>query len=68
MRVACLSLDSPVEKTTWSGIAFYALREIRRRFADVHEVNTPRIDYLLKRSGFLKKFGILPRRARISSR
>ncbi|KQT35288.1 hypothetical protein ASG29_04100 [Sphingomonas sp. Leaf412] len=50
MRVAVVSQGSPYRRSSWSGIPYYALREIMRRFDDVHVVDTPRVDEFLRRS------------------
>ena len=47
MRLAVVASSSPFSKASWSGIPYFATREIQRRFADVHVIDTPRIDRLL---------------------
>ena len=59
MRVAVVSLGSPFERTSWSGIPYYALRELRRRFDDVVVIDTPRVDKALRRASGLSKLGLL---------
>ena len=53
MRVAVVSQGSPYRRSSWSGIPYYALREIMRRFDDVHVVDTPRVDEFLRRSSVI---------------
>ena len=48
MRIAVVSQGSPFRRSSWSGIPYYALREIQRRYDDVHVIDTPRIDKLLR--------------------
>lgn len=59
MRIAVVSMGSPFERASWSGIPFYALRELRRRFRDVVVIDTPRIDKALGRTSSLSRLGLL---------
>lgn len=68
MRLAFLSIDNPFERSSWSGIPYYALRELRRRFPDVHVINTPIADKVLQRAAHLRKFGVSPTREPIVAR
>ena len=47
MRLAVLASASPHSRATWSGIPYFALKELKRRFGDVHVVDTPKIDRLI---------------------
>lgn len=62
MRLAFVSLGSPFDKSAWSGIPFYALKEVTRRFPDTHVIDTPRADRMLRRLSRLARFGVLPSR------
>ena len=55
MRLAVVAQDNPYSEASWSGIPFHALQEIRRRFDDVHVVNTPKLDRLIRRSAQLAR-------------
>jgi len=44
MRIALLSVGSPLSRNTWNGIPFHIHRELARRYADVHAVETPLFD------------------------
>lgn len=59
LRIAVVSMGSPFERASWSGIPFYALRELRRRFRDVVVIDTPRIDKALGRTSSLSRLGLL---------
>lgn len=54
MRIAVLSTSSPHSRASWSGIPFFATREIVRRFADVTVIDTPLVDRLMIKA---HKFG-----------
>ena len=62
MRLAFLSIDNPFERSSWSGIPYYALRELQRRFTDVEVINTPVADKVLQRLAHLRKVGVSPTR------
>ena len=47
MHLAVVASSSPFSKASWSGIPFFATREIQRRFAKVTVIDTPRVDRLL---------------------
>lgn len=54
MRIAVLSTSSPSSRASWSGIPYFAAREIKRRFGDVAIIDTPLIDRLVIKA---HKFG-----------
>lgn len=66
MRIAYISLSSPFNRASWSGIPWYSHREILRRFPDTHVIETPRMDWLIDRTSNLKleRAGIQIRRSR----
>ena len=62
MRLGFLAIDNPLDRSSWSGLPYYALRELRRRFAHVEVIDTPRADWLLQRAAHLRRFGLSPTR------
>lgn len=62
MRIAIVSLGSPADKSAWSGAPFYVTRELRRRYGDVHVVDTPRLDKVLQKASAAARWGLLPAR------
>ncbi|MCP5432737.1 MAG: glycosyltransferase family 4 protein [Alphaproteobacteria bacterium] len=62
MRLAFVSLGSPATRAAWSGIPFYALREIRRRFPDTHVIDTARLDEAVRKWSALSRVGLFPAR------
>lgn len=62
LRVALVALGSPHSRASWSGIPYFALKEIERRFEHVHVIDTPVIDEWLRRLSWLAKLGVLPSR------
>lgn len=62
MRIAYVALDTPSRVDSWSGIPFFALEELRRRFSDIHVLDTPRLDGLLRNLDSAARLGILPSR------
>ena len=61
-RVAVISLATPLDPLSWSGTPHRMLGELRRRFADVHVIDTPRADAVLRRLSVLGLVGLLPAR------
>jgi glycosyltransferase involved in cell wall biosynthesis len=62
-RLAVVAAGSPRSRRSWSGIPYYAHRELVRRYGDVHVVETPILDFLLGEAGrWLLPLGLfLPR-------
>lgn len=59
MRIAFVSLGSPFNRASWSGIPYYALRELSRRFNDLTVIDTPKIDETLRYASSLAAIGVL---------
>lgn len=59
MRIAFVSLGSPFNRSSWSGIPYYALRELSRRFNDLTVIDTPRLDESLRYASSLAAIGVL---------
>ena len=55
MRVAVVSTSSPLSRRSWSGIPYFATREIQRRFDDVHIVDTALFDRIIIKAHKFKK-------------
>lgn len=68
MRIAFVSLGSPFNRSSWSGIPYYALRELRRRFNDLTVIDTPRIDEGLRYASSLAAMGVLVSREPVVTR
>lgn len=62
MRLALVANGSPLDAASWSGTPYHLLKELRRRFGDVHVIDTPRLDTLLSRGSRLAAVGLLPAR------
>jgi glycosyltransferase involved in cell wall biosynthesis len=62
MRVALVAQGSPFLRNSWSGIPFYAHRELARRFPDLHVLDTPRLDDWLRHGSGLARVGFFPAR------
>jgi glycosyltransferase involved in cell wall biosynthesis len=59
LRVALVALGSPYVRGSWSGIPYFALKEVERRFEHVHVIDTPIVDEWLRRLSWLARLGIL---------
>lgn len=57
MRLAFISTGSPFAESSWSGIPYFSLREVRRRFGDVHVINTATVDSLIFKSHYFARYG-----------
>lgn len=68
LRVAVVALGSPRSQSSWSGIPFFALKEIERRFEQVEVIDTPRIDECFRRLSGLARLGVLLTREPLVSR
>ncbi|QGP78213.1 glycosyltransferase family 4 protein [Sphingobium sp. CAP-1] len=68
MRIAYVSLSTPLLRKSWSGIPWYSLRELQRRFPDTHVIDTPGADKLVERLAVAERFGAIVRRHWIVSR
>lgn len=68
MRIAYISLSTPLARKSWSGIPWYSLRELQRRFPDTHVIDTPGADKLVERLAVAERFGAIVRRHWIVSR
>ncbi len=64
MRIALVSQGTPFSKRSWSGIPYFGLRELKRRFPDTHMLDIPRLDALLRRASVLSRIGFFPTRHR----
>lgn len=68
MRLAFISLGSPLDRSSWSGIPWYSFREVRRRYPDTHLVDTARIDRWMRRTSPLQRIGVLLSRSDLVAR
>lgn len=62
VRLAYVSLATPFDRASWSGIPWYSYHALRSRFPDIHVIETPRLDALVDRAGKLERYGLLVRR------
>ena len=62
MKIAVVSVESPADPASWSGIPFHMVAELVRRGADVQLVETPMLDAFARRTNRLRRLGVLPRR------
>jgi glycosyltransferase involved in cell wall biosynthesis len=62
VRIAYVSLSTPFSRASWSGIPWYSLREVQRRFPDTHVIDTPGSDKLVDRIATIERFGMNVRR------
>lgn len=67
LRVGYIAIDSPYRCSSWSGIPFHTLKELHNRFDDIHVIDTPLLDRLLRHTSGAAKYGVLPSRSRIVS-
>jgi glycosyltransferase involved in cell wall biosynthesis len=65
LRVCYIAIDSPYRCSSWSGIPFHTLKELHSRFDDLHVIDTPIMDRLLRRTSAVTKYGMLPNRSRL---
>lgn len=65
MRIAFVSIASPHKRRSWSGIPYFTLRELRRRFADTHVIESPMLDRVVEGASMLEKHGMLVRRRQL---
>ena len=63
MKIVYLSNGTPFDKRTFSGVSYSTFQELRRRYGEVHVVDTPRFDRLIVKAGRLRRYGILPPRS-----
>jgi glycosyltransferase involved in cell wall biosynthesis len=68
VRIAFVSLGSPFNRASWSGIPYYALRELSRRFNDLTVIDTPRVDESLRYASSLAAVGVLVSREPVVTR
>lgn len=67
MRIAYVSVASPLSRRSWSGIPWYSLKALQARFDDVHVVETPRLDRSVERLAVAEHFNVPVRRNAIVS-
>jgi glycosyltransferase involved in cell wall biosynthesis len=67
LRIAYISLATPLRLDAWSGMPWYSFREISRRFNDVHLVDTPTIDSIVEPLSVLQRYGLSVRQRRFLS-
>lgn len=61
MNIAFVAVGNPLNTRAWSGTPYFALRELRRRYGDIHVINTPWLDRVVARARPFNRFGIIPR-------
>lgn len=59
MRIVLVALDTPFNRSAWSGVPFHALRELKRRFHDLHVIDTPILDRFIRLLLPLTRIGLL---------
>lgn len=59
MRLGYISIASPFDRASWSGVPWYSHKEVKRRFPDTHVIDTPRLDKIVTRLAPLARAGIL---------
>ena len=59
MRLGYISIASPFDRASWSGVPWYSHQEVRRRFPDTHVIDTPRLDKVITRLAPLARAGVL---------
>lgn len=68
MRIAYLSIASPFNRSSWSGIPWYSYKEVKSRFADTHVVDTPMADHVVTRLAPMAHLGVLVSREPLLAR
>ncbi|PWG03429.1 glycosyltransferase family 4 protein [Sphingosinicella humi] len=68
IRVAYVAVNSPYRLSSWSGIPHFALKELSRRFSDLHVIDTPWLDARLDRLSAAIRIGIMPMREPLVTR
>lgn len=68
MRVAYVSVATPLLRRSWSGIPWYSLKAIERRFSDVHVVDTPLLDRMVEKLAAVEHVSVAIRRNPLVSR
>jgi glycosyltransferase involved in cell wall biosynthesis len=68
LRIAYISLATPTRRESWSGTPWYSFREIRRRYDDVHLLDTPWIDAIVESMSALQRYGLSVRQRRFLAR
>ncbi|KAA9013038.1 glycosyltransferase family 4 protein [Sphingobium limneticum] len=68
MRLGYISIASPFDRASWSGVPWYSYNEVKKRFPDTHVIDTPRLDKLVTRLAPLARAGILVSREPILAR
>ncbi|WP_145198876.1 glycosyltransferase family 4 protein [Sphingobium sp. B2] len=59
MRIGYISIASPFDRASWSGVPWYSHNEVKGRFTDTHVIDTPRLDKVVTRLAPLARAGIL---------
>lgn len=59
MRLGYISIASPFDRASWSGVPWYSYNEVKKRFPDTHVIDTPRLDKLVTRLAPLARAGVL---------
>ena len=62
MKIAFVAVGNPLNTRAFAGTPYFALRELRRRYGDIHVVNTPLLDRAVAEARRLNRFGIIPPR------
>lgn len=62
MNIAFVAAGDPLNTRAMGGMPYFALRELRRRYGDIHVVNTPLFDRGVAEARRLNRFGIIPPR------
>lgn len=68
LRIAFVALASPHDPSAWSGTPWYTLREMTRRFNDVHVIDTPALDRVIERLASLQRLGLSVRQRHVVAR
>jgi glycosyltransferase involved in cell wall biosynthesis len=62
MNIAFVAVGNPLNTRAFAGTPYFALRELRRRYGDIHVINTPLFDRAVAEARRLNRFGIIPPR------
>jgi glycosyltransferase involved in cell wall biosynthesis len=62
MNIAFVAVGNPLNTRAMGGMPYFALRELRRRYGDIHVINTSLFDRAVAEARRLNRFGIIPPR------
>lgn len=68
MRIAYVSVATPLSRRSWSGIPWYSLKSLQARFPDTHVIDTPYLDRIVEKLAAAEHVSVPVRRNPIVSR